>query len=44
VYRITEADNGFTVSTYGRGGEEIKVASSAGQAMRHAKEMLGVKK
>lgn len=39
--RITEAENGLTVSCYGDKGEEIMVAKSPGEAMRHAKKMLG---
>jgi hypothetical protein len=38
--RITQADNGFTVSCYGPKGEEIKIATSLAQATRHAKEMM----
>ncbi len=38
--RITEADNGFTVSTYGPKGEQIKVAKSEAEALRHTKELL----
>lgn len=39
--RITKADNGFTVSHYGNDGETIKVAKTGGEAMKHAKGMLG---
>lgn len=42
--RITEADNGFSVSTYGPKGEQIMVAKNEAEAMRHAKELLGSKK
>ena len=42
--RITEADNGFTVSTYGPKGEQSMVAKSESEAMRHAKVLLGSKK
>jgi hypothetical protein len=38
--RITQADNGFTVSCYGPKGEEIKIATSLTQAARHAKAMM----
>ncbi len=38
--RITEADNGFTVSTYGPKGEQIKIAKSHAEALRHVKELL----
>ena len=38
--RITEADNGFSVSTYGPKGEECMVAKSEAEAMRHAKMLL----
>jgi cytoskeletal protein RodZ len=38
--RITAADNGLTVSTYGKDGEQIKVAKSVNEAMRHCKDML----
>lgn len=38
--RITQADNGFTVSCYGKNGEEIKIATSLAQATRHAKDMM----
>lgn len=38
--RITQADNGFTVSCYGSKGEEIKIATSLSQAARHAKAMM----
>jgi len=41
--RITQADNGFTVSCYGPKGEEIKIATSIGAAAKHAKDMLGSK-
>lgn len=39
--RITEADNGFTVSTYGEQGEKLKVAPSIGAALRHTRELMG---
>lgn len=39
--RITEADNGFTVSTYGPKGEQIKVAKSSAEALRHTRELMG---
>jgi hypothetical protein len=39
--RITEADNGFTVSAYGPKGEEILIAKSPAEAMRHTKTLLG---
>jgi hypothetical protein len=42
--RITEADNGFSVSTYGPKGEQIMVAKNEAEAMRHAKALLGGKK
>jgi hypothetical protein len=42
--RITEADNGFSVSTYGPKGEQILVAKNEAEAMRHAKMLLGIKK
>jgi hypothetical protein len=43
--RITEADNGFTVCAYGgNGGPKEMVAKSEGEAMRHAKALLGGKK
>lgn len=38
--RITEADNGFSVSTYGPKGEKCMVARSEAEAMRHAKTLL----
>lgn len=38
--RITEADNGFTVSTYGPKGEQIKVAKSSAEALRHTRELM----
>ena len=38
--RITEADNGLTVSTYGPKGEKIMIAKSENEAMRHAKTLL----
>jgi hypothetical protein len=38
--RITEADNGYSVSTYGRGGEKIMIAKSEAEAIRHTKELL----
>ena len=41
--RITQADNGFTVSCYGPKGEEIKIATSLAQAARHAKDMMDSK-
>lgn len=41
--RITEADNGFSVSTYGPKGEQIMVAKNEAEAMRHAKALLGKK-
>jgi len=41
--RITEADNGFTVSAYGPKGEEILIAKSPAEAMRHTKTLLGKK-
>lgn len=39
--RITQADNGLTVSSYGPKGEELRVARSHAEAMRHCKDMLG---
>jgi len=42
--RITEADNGFSVSTYGPQGEKIMVAKNEAEAMRHCKTLLGGKK
>jgi hypothetical protein len=41
--RIEEADNGFTVSTYGPKGETSYVAKSEAGAMRHARTLLGKK-
>lgn len=41
--RITEADNGFSVSTYGPKGEQIMVAKNEAEAMRHAKALLAKK-
>lgn len=41
--RITEADNGFSVSTYGPKGEKIMVARNEAEAMRHCKTLLGKK-
>jgi predicted lipoprotein with Yx(FWY)xxD motif len=38
--RITAAENGMTVSTYTKDGEQIKVAKSVNEAMRHCKDML----
>lgn len=38
--RITKAENGLTVSCYGPKGEELRVAKSDAEAMRHAKDML----
>ena len=38
--RITQAENGFTVCTYGPKGEELKVAKTEAEALRHAKELL----
>jgi len=42
--RITEADNGFTVSSYGPKGEQIKIAKTHAEAMRHIKDMFGTDK
>lgn len=39
--RITEADNGFTISSYGLNGEELKVANTVSAALRHTREMMG---
>ncbi len=44
--RVTEADNGFSVSSYNPGpggGEKILVAKNEAEAMRHVKQLLGVK-
>jgi hypothetical protein len=38
--RITKAENGLTVSSYGPKGEELRVAKSDAEAMRHCKDML----
>ena len=40
--RITEADNGFTVSTYGSQGEKVKIAPSMAAALKHTREMMGM--
>ena len=34
-------NTGMTVSSYGKNGEELRVARSHGEAMRHVKDMLG---
>ena len=39
--RISEADNGFTVSTYGPRGEQVKIAPSMAAALKHTREMMG---
>lgn len=39
--RIEKAGNGLTVRSYGPKGEQVMVAKSDGEAMRHAKKMLG---
>ena len=39
--RITEADNGYTVCTYGPNGEQSMVAKSHTEALRHVKTLLG---
>jgi hypothetical protein len=42
--RINQADNGFTVSTYGPKGEQVKIANSMAAALKHTREMMGGKK
>ena len=39
--RITEADNGLTVSTYGPRGEQIMVARNTAEALRHTRTLMG---
>lgn len=38
--RITAAENGMTVSSYGPQGEKLKVAKDMKEAMAHCQEML----
>lgn len=40
---IRQAENGFSVCSYGPKGEETFVAKSEGEAMRHARTLLGKK-
>jgi hypothetical protein len=37
---VTKAENGLTVSCYGPKGQELRVAKSDAEAMRHCKDML----
>jgi hypothetical protein len=38
--RVTKAANGLTVACYGPKGEELRVAKTDAEAMRHCRDML----